>query len=127
MLPLFPSSLCVKMENPSVFDSHFQELTILAVKDFVDGDRDEMLLCPVRAILAEQTSSVHNVVTFYLRDVTHRNLDTFFISLLWLLNSSCNFRHTAVYSNCLVRFLGHVGVIISLVTFRPSLSFLFHL
>ena len=33
-----------KIQNPSVLDFHFEEFTIRFMKDFVDGDRDEMLL-----------------------------------------------------------------------------------
>ena len=32
------------------YDLHFEEFLVPSLVDFVGGDRDEMLLCPIRAI-----------------------------------------------------------------------------
>ena len=34
----------------SVPDSHFDEFTVLLLDDIVDGDRKELLLCPISAL-----------------------------------------------------------------------------
>ena len=39
-----------KTQSPSLPDSHFDEFSFAFLYDFVDGDRDEMLLCPLRAM-----------------------------------------------------------------------------
>ena len=39
----------VKTQNPSVYDSRFEEFTIPALDDLVDGERDELLLYSPRA------------------------------------------------------------------------------
>ena len=39
-----------KKQNLSVYDSCIDEFTLPSLADFVDGDRDEMLLCPIRTI-----------------------------------------------------------------------------
>ena len=36
--------------NPVLPGIHFDELTVTSLKDFVDGDREEMLFCLVRAM-----------------------------------------------------------------------------
>ena len=41
-----------KTQNPSVPDTRFEGFTIPSLKDFTDGDPDEMVLCPVRAVRA---------------------------------------------------------------------------
>ena len=39
-----------KTQDPSVPDVRFEGFTIPSLRDFVGGDPDEMLLCPVRAL-----------------------------------------------------------------------------
>ena len=39
-----------KAQNPSVYDPEFGFFTVPVQADFVDGDRDEMLFCPIRAL-----------------------------------------------------------------------------
>ena len=39
-----------KTQNPSVHDFYFEEFTVPSLVDFVYRDRDEMLLCSIRAI-----------------------------------------------------------------------------
>ena len=41
-----------KTQNSSVPDTRFEGFTIPSLKDFTDGDPDEMVLCPVRAVCA---------------------------------------------------------------------------
>ena len=36
--------------NPSALDLCFEGFMILSLSEFVDGDREEMLLCPVRVV-----------------------------------------------------------------------------
>ena len=38
-----------KTQNPSVLDPWFDEFTIPALDIFMGGDRDELLLCPIKA------------------------------------------------------------------------------
>ena len=38
-----------EIENPSLPDPCFNKFTDLSLDDFVDSDRDELLLCPIRA------------------------------------------------------------------------------
>ena len=39
-----------KTQNPLVPDPCFDEFTVPSLDDFVDGDRDELLLCPIRVL-----------------------------------------------------------------------------
>ena len=39
-----------KTQDPSVFDAKYESFTVPSLRDFTDGDQDEMLLCPVRAV-----------------------------------------------------------------------------
>ena len=41
-------SFVAKNENPALQDTCIGEFTIPSLKDFSDGDGEEMLLCPVR-------------------------------------------------------------------------------
>ena len=43
-------NIVAKTQIPSVPDSKFEEFTIPPLSEFVDGDQNEMLLCPVRAL-----------------------------------------------------------------------------
>ena len=45
----FPNFVA-KTQNPSVCETHFEEFTVPSLADLVDDDRDEMLLCPMRAL-----------------------------------------------------------------------------
>ena len=36
--------------NPSICDPKFEEFIVLLLADFVDRDRDEMLICPIRTV-----------------------------------------------------------------------------
>ena len=47
---LFSSGLCVKAQNPSIPDPRFDGFSVLSVDDFVDGDQDELFLCPITAL-----------------------------------------------------------------------------
>ena len=46
----FIPGFVAKTQNPSLPDSHFDGFSILFLCSFVDGDRDEMLHCLVRAL-----------------------------------------------------------------------------
>ena len=46
----FLPDFVAKTQNPSVHDPRFDEFTVLSLDNFVDGDRDELLLCPIRAL-----------------------------------------------------------------------------
>ena len=46
----FVPDFVAKTQDPSVFDPRFESFTIPSLRDFTDGDQDEMLLCPVRAV-----------------------------------------------------------------------------
>ena len=37
-----------KTQNPSIHDPMFEEFTIPSLYDIEDGDRDKVLLCPIR-------------------------------------------------------------------------------
>ena len=39
-----------KTQNPLVPDDHFVEFSFPLLDDFVDGDREEILLCPIGAL-----------------------------------------------------------------------------
>ena len=45
----FLPDFVAKTQNPSMPDSHFKEFSIPSLDDFVGDDRDELLLCPIRA------------------------------------------------------------------------------
>ena len=45
----FASIFVTKMQNLALMEIHFDEFTIPCLKDFVDRNREEVLLCPVRA------------------------------------------------------------------------------
>ena len=47
---LLYSWVVAKTQNPSVYDSRFEEFEIPSLKDFTGEDPDEMLLCPVWAV-----------------------------------------------------------------------------
>ena len=42
---LFLQDFVAKTQNLSVYDSRFEEFMMPSLSDFVDGDREEMLLC----------------------------------------------------------------------------------
>ena len=46
----FLSNFMAKILNPSVYDPRFEEVTVPSLANFVDKDRDEMLLCRVKAL-----------------------------------------------------------------------------
>ena len=46
----FVPDFVAKTQDPSIFDPRFETFTIPSLRDFTDGDQDEMLLCPVRAV-----------------------------------------------------------------------------
>ena len=46
----FLPHLLAKTQNPSVPDSRFEEFSVLSLDDFVGGDRDKLLLCPIWAL-----------------------------------------------------------------------------
>ena len=46
----FLPDFVAKTQNPSVLDSRFEEFSVPSLDDFVGGDRDELLLCPIRAL-----------------------------------------------------------------------------
>ena len=46
----FLTDFVVKTQNPSVPDPSFNELLVSSLDDFVGGNRDELLLCPIRAL-----------------------------------------------------------------------------
>ena len=46
----FLPDFVTKTQNPVVPNPLFDEFTIPSLDDFVDGDRDEFLLCPIRAL-----------------------------------------------------------------------------
>ena len=46
----FMPDFVAKTQDPSVFDTRFESFTVPSLRDFTDGDQDEMLLCPVRAV-----------------------------------------------------------------------------
>ena len=39
-----------KTQNPSVHDPRFEVFTTLIINDFMNSDRDDLLLCPIRAL-----------------------------------------------------------------------------
>ena len=39
-----------KTQNPSVYDPRSWEFTVPSLDDFVGGDRDKLLLCPITAL-----------------------------------------------------------------------------
>ena len=47
---LFLLDFVDKTQNPLVPDDHFVEFSIPLLDDFVDGDRDELLQCPIGAL-----------------------------------------------------------------------------
>ena len=47
---LFLPDFVAKSQNPCVYDPHFKEFIIPSLADFVDGDRDTMLLYPTKTI-----------------------------------------------------------------------------
>ena len=47
---LFLPDFVAKTQSPSVPDDQCEEFTILLLDDFVRGDCDELLLCPIRAL-----------------------------------------------------------------------------
>ena len=46
----FVPDFVAKTQDPSVFDARFESFTVPSLRDLTDGDQDEMLLCPVRAV-----------------------------------------------------------------------------
>ena len=46
----FLPDIVAKAQNPSVSDPRFDEFTVPFLDDFVDGDRDELLFCPIKAL-----------------------------------------------------------------------------
>ena len=46
----FLPDFVAKTQNPSVPDSHFEDFSVPSLDDFVGGDRDEPLFCPIRAL-----------------------------------------------------------------------------
>ena len=46
----FVPDFVAKTQDPTVFDPRFETFTVPSLRDFTDGDQDEMLLCPVRAV-----------------------------------------------------------------------------
>ena len=47
----FLSYFVAKTQNPFVYNSCFDQFTVPLLADFVvDGDRDEILFCPIRAV-----------------------------------------------------------------------------
>ena len=44
----FLSDLVVKTQNPSVYDSFFEEFAVPSLTEFVDDDRDKILLYPIK-------------------------------------------------------------------------------
>ena len=47
---LYVSDFMAKVQNPSVLDLRFDEVTILSLDEFMGGDREELLLCPIRVL-----------------------------------------------------------------------------
>ena len=45
----FASDFVAKTQNLSIHEPWFEEFTIPCLDDFMDVDRDEMLLCSIRA------------------------------------------------------------------------------
>ena len=37
-------------QNPSIDDLRFEEFTVTSLDNFMDGDRDSLLLCPIRTL-----------------------------------------------------------------------------
>ena len=50
MYLFFSARLLAKTQNPLVQDDLFLEFTIPSLDDFIDGDHEELLLCPIRAL-----------------------------------------------------------------------------
>ena len=50
ILHLLSSDLMAENQNPSVHDPQFDEFMVLSLDNFVDSDRDELLLCTIRAL-----------------------------------------------------------------------------
>ena len=48
--PFFLSDFIDNTQNPSVADPCFNGFTILSLENFVDGDRDELLFCPIKVL-----------------------------------------------------------------------------
>ena len=90
----FMPDFVAKTHDPSVFDPKFESFTVPSLRDFTDGDRDEMLLCPVCATreymrrtrgfrpqlprLFLSTGRVRkmvfkNTISFWLREVIRRS------------------------------------------------------
>ena len=40
----------IKTQHSSIYDSRFEEFMVPLIDDFIGGDRDEILLCPVHAV-----------------------------------------------------------------------------
>ena len=62
----FLPEIVAKTQNLSVYDPHFEEFTVPSLADFVDGDRDEMLLCLVGA-LGRSSIGLSNLLSSYQR------------------------------------------------------------
>ena len=48
----FVPDFVAKTQNSLIHDPRFEVFTILSLDNFMDGDRDEFLLCPIRAHLS---------------------------------------------------------------------------
>ena len=46
----FMPEYVAETQNPPVMDLHFEKCIIPSSRDFIDKDRDEMVLFPVRAV-----------------------------------------------------------------------------
>ena len=45
----FVHDFVTEIQNPSIYDPRFEEFVIPYLDDFIDGGRNEHLLCPIRA------------------------------------------------------------------------------
>ena len=70
-------AFAVKAQMPSVLDRCFDEFIIPSLRDTVDGDRDQMLLCHVRAIIQYLTMAEEYYLdcgNLFLPDVEKRSV-----------------------------------------------------
>ena len=68
----FLPEFVVKPQNSFAYDQHFKEFAIPSLTDFVDGDRDEMLMCRI-GTLGQSSTGVSTLVSSY-QQLRRRNL-----------------------------------------------------
>ena len=54
-ITFFVSDFVAKTQNPSVHAPRFKQFMIPSLDDFVDVDRDKLMLCPIRILRKSQS------------------------------------------------------------------------